>query len=100
MSLKSKLSKFFGKVYEEDQGEYKLFILYERGEPRYVLCVEMEDNLLVGKITLFSKATSTDCSSLEYQPEGLYVISTDLDDFVEKLKNKAARLASLEHVGV
>ncbi|AFK50431.1 hypothetical protein TCELL_0006 [Thermogladius calderae 1633] len=100
MSLKSKLSRFFGKVYEEDQGEYKLFILYERGEPRYILCFEIEDNLLVGKISLFSKAASTDCSSLEYQPEGLYIVSTDLDDFVEKLRKKAARLASLEHVGV
>ncbi len=96
MSLKAELSKIFGKVYEEDQGEYKLYILHDRGEPRFILCVEKIEGFIVGKITLFSKSTSTDCYSLEYQPEGLYIIASSDNELIGRLRDKINRLVLLE----
>ncbi|WP_440059819.1 hypothetical protein ACSU1N_01260 [Thermogladius sp. 4427co] len=93
MPLKEELEKLFEKVREEEQGEYRMFILYQKGEPAYILCFQKSEGYLVGKIIPYSKTYSPDCHSIEYQPEGLYIVSDNINEFLVKLKAKTDRLS-------
>ncbi|ABN70404.1 hypothetical protein Smar_1313 [Staphylothermus marinus F1] len=90
--LVEKLRNIYGKIVKENQGYYYSLIIYEKNEPKYLLCVKTTNGIIYGKISLFNKISSLVCEDLLYDPNGLYIFARSIDEFVEKTQNKTKYL--------
>ncbi len=90
--IADKLREYFPKVIHEFQGLFSSIVLYDKGEPRIILCVANTTTPYVyGKIVGIDRVSSLDCNMLVYMSEGLFIFARDTDEFIREMFDKLKR---------
>ncbi len=90
--IAEKLKSIFPRVVHELQGLFSSIIVYDKDEPKYVICVANTlTPYIYGRFTCIDKASTLDCNQLIYMPNGLFVYARSTDEFINKLLIKLKR---------
>lgn len=84
--IKNKLMELYGKILCEEQGNFTMYYIKEK---ELILCIkDPKDNVIYGKIVSARKTSIMDCLNIITDPRGLFIFSSDLESFVNKVIEK------------